>query len=293
MFESFVKRIGDMPSKELSSWFVHGLIAVHEGRAPAVGFAHAGGSFGQTSPDWRATDELKSLFDRLSRPAKRRFHEALAQSIEDVEAVEANADVLRDLAEIGLLTRCNLAVGVLAAKIRLPSPEVRAVVYDMAGFYLAERDAPDGVKALALQMLRNADFPDSLCLQLLVAMARYDAEALLNHAAALVPGLQHLLLSKDLWPRGYRRFQDHFADAVLRDVAAGEVLKCLLEHPVYASLLLPYLESIGPGMVRAKLDPPLPKTFRVAPSSLTSTARAHLFPMSTRSVEDSLALVAA
>lgn len=293
MFESFVKRMNDMTSVELSSWLVNGLIGVRHARAPAVAFAHAGGSFGQTSPEWRATDELAALFGLLDPMAKRRFHEGVGRSIEELEATQSNAAVLRDLAELGLLTHCNLAVGVLAAKIRLPSPEVRSVVYDLCGFYLAERDAPEGVKELALQILRNADFPESLCLQLLVAVARYSTEGMLTYAGPLVPGLQHLLLSKEHWPRGYHRFQRDFAEAVLRGQAVDTVLNRLLGHPVYAALLLPFLESVGPGTARAKLEPPLPETFRVSPSGLASSARAHLFPQSTRTVKDSRTLIEA
>jgi hypothetical protein len=287
MLDSFVRRVGAMSANDMTSWLVVGLMSCDQGREPASAFVHAGGSFGQTSRDWQAPDELVALFRALDRDAQRRFHEAVARAIDVVEATQVNAGVLRNLAEVGLLTRCNDALLVLAEKIRLPSPEVRAVIYGLSGFYLAERDAPVGIKTLALQILRNADFPDSLCLQLLVAMARYSPEGLVTYAPTLEPILQRVLLSKEDWPRGYGRFQAHFADAVLRDQAVERLLPRLLASHLYASLLLPNLESVGPGLVRAKLDPPLPAVVRVPPTGLAGKARRHLFPGATTSVRHS------
>ena len=289
MLNSFVERIGSMPVREISSWLLDGLVSCSQGSLPAVAFQHARASFGQSSRDWRAPDEIKALFVLLKPEAQRRFHEAIGHSLEVLEATPAHLPVLQDMAEIGLLTRCNDAVEILAGKLRIPDPEVRSVIYALAGFYLAERDAPKAVRALALQILRNGDFPDTICLQLLVALARFSTKSLREFAATLESPLQRLLSSRGSWPRGYLRFQQHFADAVLRSPAAESLLPVLLSSALYASLLLPSLEVVSPGMVKSKAEPVSPQVFRIPASGLSAQARRQIYPPSSTSISQSLA----
>jgi hypothetical protein len=281
-----------MPVQDLARWLISGFVQELSGVEPASAFEHATLSFGQTSLGLDGAEELARLFEKLDRPSKRRFHEAIASAIDLVGSDEAAGGTIRKLVEAAVLTRCNDAVVSLTIKLRVPSSELRSTVYGVSHLLLAERDTPHGVMALAEQILRNGDFPDFLSMFILVATARYKSDALVSVAFELEKRLQRSLLARSEWPRGYERFRGDFVDALFRADRASDSLQELLKSSFYSMLILPSLHVVSPGIVRPQIEPSLKEDIFLRAHGLSSSALRHLFGSPRRTVSESMAVLA-
>lgn len=146
---------------DLHKWLVSGLTACTMESAsgqqmrPAMAFSNARLSFGQRGDHRTPVEELTALFAELDDVAKDRFHQAIEKAIDRLPVEPRTMPVLDALIELGLDTKCNLAVDAVEKKLSVPSSDARRLLYLHAAFLLEESDAPIAVLKLAHTMMNT------------------------------------------------------------------------------------------------------------------------------------------